>query len=105
VVNLLSNAVKFTDPSGAVHLALTAEADSVSITVRDTGRGMAAEFLPRVFERFAQQERGSGLGLGLAITKEIIDLHGGTIEARSPGPGQGATFIVRLRALKLPTYP
>ena len=74
--------------------------DVVQVTVRDTGKGIAPEFVPYLFQQFQQGERGeaptSGLGLGLAIARHIVELHRGTIEARSGGPGQGATFIVRL---------
>lgn len=99
--NLLSNAVKFTPKGGRVQVRLARVNSSVEISVSDTGQGISAEFLPYVFERFRQAERTttrrhSGLGLGMAITKHLVELHGGTIRAESPGEGQGATFILRL---------
>lgn len=98
--NVLSNAIKFTPPRGAIDVELASHADAAQITVRDTGKGIAPDLLPHIFDQFQQGERGeaptSGLGLGLAIARHIIELHRGTIEARSDGHGQGATFIVRL---------
>jgi CheY-like chemotaxis protein len=87
-------------------IRLSREHDEVEIVVEDGGRGIAPEFLPHVFERFRQFEAAStrtegGLGLGLAIVKELVELHGGTIRAQSPGLNQGATFIVRLPLPKL----
>jgi signal transduction histidine kinase len=73
------------------------------ISVSDNGKGIAAEFLPRVFESFRQEEasgrRHAGLGLGMSIASQLVELHGGTIRAASAGPGQGATFTVRLPAM------
>jgi PAS domain S-box-containing protein len=99
--NLLSNAIKFTPKGGRVQIRLERVNSSVEITVSDTGRGISAEFLPYVFERFRQADNTTtrqhgGLGLGMAITKHIVELHGGTIRAVSPGEGQGASFILRL---------
>lgn len=99
--NLLSNAIKFTPEGGRVQIRLARVNSSVEITVSDTGQGISAEFLPYVFERFRQADHTTtrqhrGLGLGLAITKHIVELHGGTIRAVSPGEGQGASFILRL---------
>jgi PAS domain S-box-containing protein len=99
--NLLSNAIKFTPKGGRVEIRLARINSSVEITVSDTGQGISAEFLPYVFERFRQADhtttrRYGGLGLGMAITKHILELHGGTIRAESGGEGQGATFILRL---------
>jgi PAS domain S-box-containing protein len=101
VWNLLSNAVKFTPREGAVHVRLAATGDQAEIVVRDEGRGITPEFLPHVFERFRQAENGGergsgGLGLGLAIVRHLVELHGGTVLASSAGEGQGATFTVRL---------
>jgi signal transduction histidine kinase len=100
VSNLLANALKFTDPGGCVHVRIEPAAHDVAISVADTGVGIAAEFLPHVFERFLQGDpsstrRHGGLGLGLAIAKELTERMGGTIEARSDGPGTGSTFVVR----------
>ena len=99
--NLLSNAVKFTPKQGQVQIRLVRVDSSVEVSVSDTGRGISAEFLPFVFERFKQSEdagteREGGLGLGMAITRHIVELHGGTIRAESPGANLGATFTVCL---------
>jgi PAS domain S-box-containing protein len=100
--NLLSNAIKFTSRGGMVRVSLTAaEDDHVRLTVADTGQGIAAEFLPHVFERFRQADASStrahgGLGLGLAIVKQIVELHGGRVSAHSDGPGLGSRFVVDL---------
>jgi PAS domain S-box-containing protein len=101
VWNLLSNAIKFTPRGGRVQLRLSRVNSHVEITVSDTGRGIAPDFLPHVFERFRQgdatfsRDQG-GLGLGLAIAKQLVELHGGTVSASSGGPGTGATFTVTL---------
>jgi len=107
--NLLSNAVKFTPPEGQVHIALAYSATEAQITVQDTGKGIAPAFLPFVFETFRQADGTitrtfGGLGLGLAIVRQIVELHGGTVLAESAGEGLGATFSVRLplRATALP---
>jgi CheY-like chemotaxis protein/anti-sigma regulatory factor (Ser/Thr protein kinase) len=99
--NLLTNAVKFTGRGGHVHVKLRREASSLEIEVADTGKGIAVEFLPRVFERFSQQDasksrRAGGLGLGLAIVKHLVELHGGTVEVHSEGAGKGSTFVIKL---------
>ncbi|QLE50190.1 PAS domain S-box protein [Nostoc sp. C057] len=101
VWNLLSNAVKFTPKGGTVDVQLERIESSVQIRVSDTGAGIAAEFLPHVFERFRQADSSStrshgGLGLGLAIVRHLVELHGGTVSVESLGVGQGATFIVNL---------
>ena len=101
VWNLLSNAIKFTPAGGRVDIYLEREQSHVAIKVSDTGQGIAAEFLPYVFERFRQADGGStrrhgGLGLGLALVRHLVELHGGTIEATSEGEGKGATFIIEL---------
>ncbi|MDZ8228196.1 MAG: PAS domain S-box protein [Nostoc sp. ChiVER01] len=101
VWNLLSNAVKFTPKGGRIDVQLERIESSVQIRVSDTGVGIAAEFLCHVFERFYQQDSSitrshGGLGLGLAIVRHLVELHGGTVSAESPGIGQGATFIVNL---------
>ena len=99
--NLLLNAVKFTPAGGKVTVRLRQVDSNVEIGVTDTGQGITAEFLPFVFDRFRQADststrRHGGLGLGLAIARHLIEIHGGSIEARSGGEGEGATFIVRL---------
>jgi CheY-like chemotaxis protein len=101
VWNLLSNAVKFTPRGGRVQVRLQLVNSNVEIVVSDTGIGIRPDFLPYVFERFRQAEAGTtrktgGLGLGLAIVRHIVEMHGGTVEARSAGEGQGSTFRVRL---------
>ena len=101
VWNLLSNAVKFTPKAGHVQVALERVNSHVEIVVTDTGQGIDPEFLPHVFERFRQADASTtrkytGLGLGLAIVKHLTELHGGTVRAKSPGPGLGSTFIVEL---------
>jgi len=99
--NLLSNAVKFTPKGGRVQVFVERRESSVDLTVADTGQGIPADFLPHVFERFRQADgalsrKSSGLGLGLAIVRHIVELHGGTVVASSEGTGRGATFTVRL---------
>jgi len=99
--NLLSNAVKFTNRGGKVQVRLERVNSQVEVAVSDTGIGIAPEFLPHVFERFRQADAGmarerGGLGLGLAIARQLTEMHGGTIEAASSGIGNGATFRVRL---------
>ena len=107
VWNLLSNAVKFTPRHGRVEVSLRRVDSSFQITVSDSGVGISPEFLPFVFDRFSQADTSSerkygGLGLGLAIVRHLVELHGGTARADSPGEGQGATFTVTLpvRALR-----
>jgi signal transduction histidine kinase len=106
VWNLLSNAVKFTPPGGDVFVRVGEENRQAVIEVRDTGQGIAPEFMPHLFERFRQADSGAtrsttGLGLGLAIVRNLVELHGGTIAAESSGVGKGATFRVKLPALKM----
>ena len=101
VWNLLSNAVKFTPAGGRVETTLRHAGPHVEIVVRDSGAGIAPELLPHVFERFRQGDSSStrqhsGIGLGLALVKQLVELHGGTVAAESAGAGQGATFTVQL---------
>jgi len=101
VWNLLSNAIKFTPKGGRVQVRLERINSHIEIAVGDTGAGIKPEFLPHVFERFRQADQKTtrqhgGLGLGLAIVRHLVELHGGTVQAESPGEGQGATFVVNL---------
>jgi signal transduction histidine kinase/ActR/RegA family two-component response regulator len=101
VWNLLGNAIKFTPAGGSVSINLQREDAQVAIRVIDTGQGIAADFVPHVFDRFRQADaaparRHGGLGLGLAITHQLVELHGGSIVVQSEGVGRGATFTVRL---------
>jgi len=101
VGNLLANAVKFTPTGGRIIVGLREDGEFTELTVEDTGRGIAPELLPHVFERFGQGDdssspRTSGLGLGLTLVREIVALHGGSVAARSAGAGAGAIFGVRL---------
>jgi CheY-like chemotaxis protein len=101
VWNLLSNAIKFTPRGGRVQIRLERVNSHIEIAVGDSGSGIAPEFLPYVFDRFRQADQRStrqhgGLGLGLAIVRQLVELHGGTVRAESPGEGQGSTFTVLL---------
>jgi signal transduction histidine kinase/ActR/RegA family two-component response regulator len=103
VWNLASNAIKFTPEGGHVYIELTRDVSHIVLSVRDTGAGIATEFLPHVFERFRQADSSttrahSGVGLGLAIVRHLVDLHGASIDARSDGPGRGAEFVIRFPA-------
>jgi signal transduction histidine kinase/ActR/RegA family two-component response regulator len=102
--NLLSNAVKFTPAGGTVHIRVERAARSIVISVEDTGEGIPAEFLPFVFDRFRQASSSasrthSGLGLGLALVRQLVEMQGGTVTAASGGPGLGATFKVSFPVL------
>ena len=104
--NLLTNAIKFTPDKGSINVELSvierhngSDASYAEISITDTGIGICAEFLPHVFDRFRQAQESSssqGLGLGRAIARHLVELHGGTIRAESAGVEQGATFVVRL---------
>jgi signal transduction histidine kinase/ActR/RegA family two-component response regulator len=101
--NLLSNAIKFTPAGGRVSIELTEDPQHVILTVRDTGIGIAPDFLPHVFDRFRQADSSptrmhGGVGLGLAIVRDLVELQGGTVEARSDGKDLGAMFVVRFPA-------
>jgi signal transduction histidine kinase len=103
VTNLLTNAMQFTPQNGHIDVTLRADAAAVVLTVRDTGAGIEPEFLPHVFDQFSQGEGGlsrkhGGLGLGLAVVKQLVELHGGQVEATSDGAGRGATFTLTLPA-------
>jgi PAS domain S-box-containing protein len=108
--NLLNNAAKFTEKAG--HIWLTAERHNgqAVVSVRDTGIGIAADYLPHIFEMFAQvasafEQSQGGLGIGLALVKGLVELHGGTIEARSDGPGKGSEFTIHLPMVDVPPAP
>ena len=99
--NLLANAIKFTPEGGRVDVFIEPSKDHMEVRVVDTGQGISPDFLPHVFERFRQADdattqRHTGLGLGLAIVRQLVELHGGTVHAASQGVGRGATFTVRL---------
>jgi signal transduction histidine kinase len=102
--NLLTNAIKFTPDGGRVEVSVEHVGSQMEVKVVDTGRGITADFLPHVFDRYRQADRitsrqHGGLGLGLAIVRQLIELHGGTVHAMSEGEGRGATFIIRLPIL------
>ena len=99
--SLLTNAAKFTDPGGKIWLTIEREGDDAVVRVRDTGIGIAPELLDRTFELFTQADQGlararGGLGIGLTLARNLVTLHGGTIEAKSEGAGKGSEFVVRL---------
>jgi signal transduction histidine kinase/CheY-like chemotaxis protein len=98
--NLFSNAIKFTPKNGRVRVSVESVGSTVEVVVADTGLGIDPEFLPRIFDRFTQDDSSStrharGLGLGLSIARQLVELHGGSIEAQSPGVGHGSTFTAR----------
>ncbi|HZT04737.1 MAG TPA: ATP-binding protein [Steroidobacteraceae bacterium] len=110
VANLLQNAAKYTRPGGRIHVAITESGTRVSILIRDNGAGIAPSLLPRIFEPFVQSEgtrrhaRG-GLGIGLAIVKQLVGMHGGSVEAASEGEGRGSTFAIHLWRMDLTQTP
>jgi signal transduction histidine kinase/ActR/RegA family two-component response regulator len=108
--NLLSNAVKFTPPGGKITVRVQQDGSNARLTVQDTGQGIESEFLPRVFDRFRQADSSTtrsfgGLGLGLAIVRHLVELHGGTVSAHSDGMNQGATFSATFPLLADRTEP
>jgi PAS domain S-box-containing protein len=110
VSNLLSNAIKFTPQDGVITVVTSVDGDMACCEVRDNGEGISAEFLPHIFEKFRQADSGSarrfaGLGLGLAITRQLVESHGGAISVHSEGRGKGASFRVRLPRLKQQATP
>jgi signal transduction histidine kinase len=100
LTNLLANAAKFTDPGGDIRLTAAVEAGLIVLRVRDNGRGISPDRLSRVFDRFYQipGQGTGGLGIGLALVKSLVELHGGSVVASSDGPGTGSEFVVRLPA-------
>ena len=108
--NLLNNACKFTDRGGRIALTVECDGDQARIRVRDNGIGIAADQLPHLFEMFVQADSSlersrDGLGIGLTLVKTLVELHGGSVEARSDGPGRGSAFEVRLPVLAESTQP
>jgi CheY-like chemotaxis protein len=102
--NLLNNACKYTPPGGTVSVTAERDGNHATVSIADTGMGIPADMLPRVFEMFTQIDRSaesaqSGLGIGLSLAKRLVGMHGGTIEAFSDGPGEGSRFVVRLPLL------
>ncbi len=104
VTNLLINSVRYTETGGAITIAAWRDGEEAILQVRDNGQGIEAERLPHIFDSFgkARPPGGSGLGLGLTIVHNLVELHGGTATAHSDGPGRGATFEVRLRTFAAP---
>lgn len=107
VVNVLSNAAKYTDVGGEVRVQTHADGSTAVIEVSDSGIGIAPDLLPHVFDLFVQNEQSldraeGGLGIGLAVVKRLVEMHGGEVEARSPGIGAGATFLIRLPCIARP---
>ena len=105
--NVLNNAVKFTPAGGNIEISLSSESDNGVLVVKDTGQGIDPRFLPHVFEMFRQADgsnrrRHGGLGIGLALVKQLVQLHGGSITAESDGPGEGSRFTVRLPLMRDP---
>jgi two-component system, sensor histidine kinase len=99
--NLLNNAAKYTPPEGGIEILTKRDGDDAIISIRDTGIGIRAEMLPHVFDLFFQTGRAKsreqgGMGIGLALARSIVEMHGGQVEARSDGPGRGSEFVVRL---------
>jgi signal transduction histidine kinase len=104
LANLLNNAIKYTPEGGHIWLMVKREDGTAMVSVRDTGVGIVSDMLPHVFDLFAQSDRSldraqGGLGIGLTLVKKLVELHGGSVVARSAGPGLGSEFIVRLPAL------
>lgn len=109
-LNLLNNAAKYSDRGGQIRLTAERQGEWAVVSVRDTGIGIAAESLPRIFDLFTQVDRSlekaqGGLGIGLTLVKRLVEMHGGSVEARSDGPGRGAEFVVRLPITVEATLP
>src|SRR5688572_13839833 len=103
-MNLIHNAAKYTPEGGQIWVSLRREDKQAVLSVRDNGIGIPADLAPRVFDLFVQGERAldradGGLGIGLTLVRKLLDSHGGTVEAKSAGPGQGSEFVVRLPVL------
>ena len=107
LANLLNNSAKYTEAGGSIALSAEQEGDEVIIRVRDTGIGIPAETLPHLFKMFVQSSRSmdrsqGGLGIGLSVVKSLVEMHSGTVEARSEGVGKGSEFVVKLPVLVVP---
>jgi PAS domain S-box-containing protein len=103
IANLLNNAAKYTEPGGRITLTAAREGDEAVVRVRDTGVGVAADMLPKIFDLFVQADRSldraqGGMGVGLTLVRRLVELHGGGVQAYSDGPGKGSEFVVRLPA-------
>src|SRR5690349_953454 len=101
IANLLTNAAKYTEKAGQIFVTVAAEGDQAVLRVRDQGVGIEPELLPRIFDLFVQGERAlarsqGGLGIGLALVKRLVELHGGTVIASSEGRGKGSEFVIRI---------
>ena len=106
VTNLLDNAVKCTSLGGTIRVSVTSTRDEAILCVQDSGIGISRDFLPRMFELFVQGKSvpaGSGLGIGLAIVRRLVELHGGTVDVWSDGVGKGSTFTVKLSSIAAPS--
>jgi signal transduction histidine kinase len=108
VDNLVGNAVKYTPAGGSISISVKHEAEEAVLRVRDTGIGISPDLLPQLFELFVQGDPGStrvrtGLGIGLAVVRRLVELHGGTVQASSDGLGKGSTFTVRLPRVPAPS--
>jgi PAS domain S-box-containing protein len=108
--NLLTNSAKYSDRGGHIQLSAVVEGGAVAVSVKDDGMGIAADYLPRLFRMFAQAEGSQGraqggLGIGLTLVKRLAEMHGGSVEARSDGPGKGAEFVVRLPVVEAAAAP
>ncbi len=109
LANLLNNAAKYTDPGGRIQLNAVCHGDQVAIHIRDTGVGIPEHLLPQIFDLFMQGDRSldraqGGLGIGLTLVKSLVEMHGGTVEAKSEGLGRGSEFIVRLPCSLVPKH-
>jgi CheY-like chemotaxis protein len=101
VMNVLSNAARYTQPKGTIHIDAASEGEDIEVRVKDNGIGISPEMLPRIFEMFTQERQAlhraeGGLGLGLTIVKCLVELHGGSVRAASPGVGDGCEIVIRL---------
>src|SRR5262249_25964944 len=101
LINLLNNAAKYSDQGGHIWLTVERQGSDVVVSIKDTGIGMDAVHLPRIFDPFTQIDRSleksqGGLGIGLTLVKQLVEMHGGRVEAKSEGPGRGSELIVRL---------